>query len=233
MRSIDIVAIIPARKGSKRLPNKNSLPLAGKPLIQWTLDAVKDLDVIDMVVVTSDDESIIDLSIKAGVQVVTRPASLSDDFATSIDVVLHVLEVLKKKEIRPKRVLFLQPTSPLRRSKHILAAIKLMDETKVSGVVSVCELAHPVQWCSKLGSDLVMSGFIREDDVNKRSQDFERYYRINGAIYLTDVTVIEENKLFFDKDAKAYVMAEEESADIDTALDFKWCEFLISETHEK
>lgn len=232
MQSIDILAIVPARKGSKRLPNKNFLPLAGKPLFQWTLDAVKDLDAVDMVVVTSDDENIIGLSKKAGVRVVMRPPELADDFATSVDVVLHVLEVLKENKVRPKRVLFLQPTSPLRTSENILAAIKLMDDTKVSSIVSVCKLPHPVQWCSTLGSDLAMSGFIREGG-SKRSQDFEPHYRINGAIYLTDVVMMEKNKLFFDKDAKAYVMAEEESADIDTALDFKWCEFLVSEGHGK
>jgi CMP-N-acetylneuraminic acid synthetase len=225
--NIDLLAIVPARGGSKRLPGKNVMLLRGKPLIQWTIDAALDSQVIDLLVVTSDDDTILSWGKKPGVKLIKRPSHLATDTSSTTDVLLHTLAELAGQGIRPKRLMLLQPTSPLRTNLDIRHAELLMSETAASSVISVCPCEHSPLWSNVLGDGASMDEFIRPDVLGKRSQDLPEYYRLNGAIYLADVEIFKAERSFFIKNSKAYVMPAERSVDIDSFVDFKLCEAIL------
>lgn len=225
--NIDTVAIIPARGGSKRLPKKNVLSLAGKPLIEWSINEAIKADVIDLIAVSSDDDEVLKIADKYKSQDVIsirRPPELSTDIAKSVDVVTHALLQLSEVGIYPKRVLLLQPTSPLRKAADIQGAVDLFEKEKTDNVISVCETEHPTSWCGIISEDNVLQGF---DLSVSRSQEAKKEYRINGAIYLVDrLAFLVEGRMIFEK-PKVFVMPKERSIDIDTYFDFAMCESLI------
>ena len=169
-----LLAIIPARKGSKRILNKNKKIIAGKPLIRWTIDAAKKVDEISEIIVTTDDEDIINIAKKCNVTYVKRDDSLATDNASSIDV---IFDVLNKVNNRFDYLILLQPTSPLRNSYDIKKAIGLIKEKKADAIISVTETDHPVQWMNILPLSCSMNNFISDKYINTRSQDLEKYYR--------------------------------------------------------
>jgi CMP-N,N'-diacetyllegionaminic acid synthase len=220
------LSIIPARGGSKRLPRKNILNLAGKPLIAWSIEAGLNSEYIDKVIVTSDDDEILEISRKFGADIIKRPDELASDTATTFDAIKHTVENLKKYDY----IVLLQPTSPLRNEKHIDDAIELLESKKADAIISVCEMDHSPLWSNILPEDLSMKNFLREEVLNKRSQDLEKYYRINGAIYICKTEKLLENKGFFLKEnIFAYIMDRNSSIDIDEEIDFKFAEILSKE----
>jgi len=220
------LAIIPARGGSKRLPNKNILDLAGKPLIAWSIEAGLGSKYIDKVVVTSDSEEILDISKNFGAEIIKRPDELANDTATTFDAIAHAIESIDEKY---DYIVLLQPTSPLRNAKHIDEAIELLEVKNADSVVSVCQMEHSPLWANTLDESLSMKNFLREEILNKRSQDLETYYRLNGAIYICKTDKLLKEKSFFLKDnIFAYVMDRESSIDIDEEIDFKLAEVLIN-----
>ncbi|MGU5758131.1 acylneuraminate cytidylyltransferase family protein [Aeromonas caviae] len=220
------IAIIPARGGSKRLPNKNILPLAGKPLIVWTIEAALDSQLFDMVLVSTDSQAIADVSMSAGATVpFLRPAELASDTATTNDVISHMVEWVEEQHGPVANIALLQPTSPLRNADHLKEAMALYDEKQASAVISVCELDHPIQYCNRLPSDLSMDGFIPAA-ANKRSQDLEPYYRLNGAIYIFARRFVDTLSEIYSDGAFAFVMDKYSSVDIDDEFDFKMAEFI-------
>lgn len=222
------LAIIPARGGSKRLPRKNVLDLAGKPLIAWSIEAAKESQYIDSVLVSSDDDEILSVAKRYGAQSVNRPKELASDTATTIDALVHVLENMKE---RYDYVVLLQPTSPLRGAKDIDEAIEYLFEKKAKSIVSVCEMEHSPLWTNTLPEDRNMQGFLKDEVLNKRSQDLEPYYRLNGAIYICKTEeLLQERSLFLNEGVYAYEMAQEKSIDIDTRLDFLIAESLLKNT---
>jgi N-acylneuraminate cytidylyltransferase/CMP-N,N'-diacetyllegionaminic acid synthase len=215
-----VLAIIPARGGSKRLPRKNILDLNGKPLIAWTIDAALKSKYIDKTIVSTDDKEIADISTKYGAEVpFIRPAHLSTDTASSIDVVFHAVEFLKKNNEQYDIVILLQPTSPLRTTKDINKALEMLNN-KTKAVISVCETDHPPLWSNTLPEDHSMKDFIRPEIKNKRSQDLPKFYRLNGAIYISEVNYLKINNGFLGEQTKAFIMPRERSIDIDSLLDF-------------
>ncbi|MGC9121138.1 MAG: cytidylyltransferase domain-containing protein [Sulfurihydrogenibium sp.] len=221
-----ILAIIPARGKSKRLPNKNILPLAGKPLISWTIESALKSKYIDKIVVSSDSEKILQIAKDYGIETVRRPKELATDTASSVDVVKHVLENVAYHDY----VILLQPTSPLRTEKHIDEAIEYLYQKKADAVISVCEVEHSPLLCNTLPEDLSMKDFIPENVKGKRSQDLPKFYRINGAIYLCKThKFLEENTFFIKENIYAYIMEQKDSVDIDTYLDFKLAEVIIKD----
>lgn len=226
-KEIDIVAIVPARAGSKRLPRKNVLPLGNKPLIQWTLDAAKASGVIDLIVVTSDDTEVLSIAEKSAVKTIVRPEHLATDTSTTIDVILHTLEALRSENIYPKRVMLLQPTSPLRTAEDIKSAVKKMELTNAASVISVCATEHSPLWCNTLDDNGCMDNFLPPEIINKRSQDLPTYYRLNGAIYLIFTEKLIAKKSFFTINSFAFVMDREHSVDIDNIFDFNFAKQLI------
>ncbi len=214
-----LLAIITARGGSKRLPRKNVLDLHGKPMIAWSIQAGLQSKYVDRVVVTTDDEEIADVSRRYGASVpFMRPDDLSSDDAASLDVVRHTVKSLGESY---KYIILLQPTSPLRESKHIDGAVEFLMQKNADGVIGVSEVEHPVEWTNVLSDDLSMNGFLSGDVVGKRSQDFPKRYRINGAIYLCDIEkMLYENTFLMEQGCYAYRMERESSIDVDEEVDF-------------
>ncbi len=226
------IAIIPARGGSKRLPKKNVLDLGGKPLIAWTIEAVRSCPIVDEVMVTTDDEEIANVAKKYGANVpFLRPAILAGDTATSFDAIKHAIDYYKHELGREfDFVILLQPTSPLRKSENILDAIELLIQKNSDAVISVCEVDHSPLWANTLPSDLCLDKFLRDDVKNMRSQDLPKYYRLNGAIYICRTErLLEEKSFFISNNNYAYVMHKEESVDVDDLFDFKMAKCIMSE----
>ena len=220
------LAIIPARGGSKRLPKKNVLELAGKPLIAWSIEAAKESKYIDSVVVSSDDNEILSVAIEHGAQSLKRPVELASDEATTADTLVHVIKNMKEAY---DYIVLLQPTSPLRDAQDIDEAIKYLFEKEAKSIVSVCEMEHSPLWANTLPNDRNMQTFLKEEGINRRSQDLEPYYRLNGAIYICKTEEFLKAKSFFLKEnVFAYEMPQNKSVDIDTDLDFLVAEALIS-----
>jgi len=217
------LAIIPARGGSKRLPRKNILDLNGKPLIAWSIEAGLSSKYIDKVVVTSDDDDILNLSKSLGVEILKRPDYLASDTATTFDTIKHVIEKVANYDY----IILLQPTSPLRGGLHIDEAIELLENKKASAVISVCKMDHSPLWSNTIDKSLSMVGFLKDEVLNKRSQDLEKYYRLNGAIYICKTErYIEEKKFFLKDNIFAYKMDRKNSVDIDENIDLEIAKFL-------
>ena len=218
------LAIIPARGGSKRLPRKNVLDLNGKPLIAYSIEAGLNSKYIDKVIVTSDDEEILEISRKYGTDTIQRPDELASDTSTTFDAIKHTIDNCEKYDY----IVLLQPTSPLRNEKHVDDAIELFKNKNADAVVSVCEMDHSPLWSNTLDESLSMVGFLKDEVLNERSQDLKKYYRLNGAIYVCKTEKLLEEKSFFLKDnIFAYKMDRKSSSDIDEEIDFKIVEGFI------
>ena len=227
-----VLGIIPARGGSKRLPRKNLLILEGRPLIAHTIEAGLLSHYIDELVVSTDDLEIADIAKSYGAQVpFIRPAALSRDESGSFEVIQYTIEYYKNSENREfDYIVYLQPTSPLRDKTEIDNAMLFMLNKNADAIVSVCEVEHTPLWCNKLPDNLSMEGFLMDHVKYKRSQDLDRYYRLNGAIYIINISRLLVEKTFFIKNnIFAYIMPQEKSVDIDTALDMKLCAVLMQE----
>jgi CMP-N,N'-diacetyllegionaminic acid synthase len=219
------LAIIPARGGSKRLPRKNALNLNGKPLVAWSIEAGLKSKYIDKVVVTSDDSEILEIAKQYKADTIQRPIELSNDTATTFDAIKHTIDNCETYDY----IVLLQATSPLRNEKHIDEAIELLQSSNSDAVVSVCEAEHSPLWSNKLPPDSDLSNFLDYSIVNKRSQDLDQYYRLNGAIYLCLTRRLSEEKTLFIKDKiVAYRMPQEQSVDIDSEVDLCLASCLIN-----
>jgi CMP-N,N'-diacetyllegionaminic acid synthase len=222
------IAIIPARGGSKRLPKKNILELAGKPAIAWTIEAALQAENIDKVIVSTDSHEIAEVAKQYNADVpFIRPDYLAEDTSTSYDVIIHALDFVKAENYT--HFVLLQPTSPLRTSMHIDKAFDMIKDH--SSIMSVCEVEHSPLWSNTLPEDLSMKEFISPKIKNVRSQDLPIYYRINGAIYIAEINYFKENKGFMGNDTHAYIMPQDKSIDIDTIIDFKFCNLLLNENY--
>ena len=165
-----------------------------------------------------------EISKSFGAEFIKRPGELASDTATTFDAIKHTIDNLEEYEY----VVLLQPTSPLRNETHIDEAIELLEEKQADAIVSVCEMDHSPLWSNTLPEDGNMRGFLREEILNKRSQDLEKYYRLNGAIYICKTDKLLENKSFFLKDnIFAYIMDRKSSIDIDEEIDFLFAERVI------
>ena len=213
----DILAIIPARSGSKRLPGKNVLDFAGKPLIAWTIEAALNSKYITRVIVSTNDKETADIAIKYGAEVpFLRDINLSTDQATTVDVVLDLIDKIDQKY---KYIALLQPTSPLRTAQHIDESVEQLGDSEA--IVSVVKTEHPIEWSNTLQTNNSMDDFIDDSTRNKRSQDLPIRYRINGAIYITKTEKLVIEKTFqLRKGAVAYKMDSSSSVDIDESQDF-------------
>ena len=220
-----VLAIIPARKNSKRLPNKNILPLCGKPMIMWTIEAALKSKYIDRVVVSSDCPKILEIGRKLEVSTVKRPAYLATDTASSIEAIKHCIESIKDVY---DYIILLQPTSPLRKSFHIDSAFKMLIKKDADAIISVVETEHSPEWSNKIPQNGSMIGFIKDSIINKRSQDLEKYYKLNGAIFICQRNkLLKQNSFFIDENVFCYIMEKEFSLDIDTIFDFKLAQFFM------
>lgn len=226
-----VLAIIPARGGSKGLPGKNIKDLRSKPLIAWSIEQAKSCSDIDRIVVSTDDEEIAKVAKKYSAEVpFIRPSELASDTASTIDVIFHAIDWFKKHEdYRPKYILLLQPTSPLRTVEDIERVIQTLKDKNARAVVSICETDHHPWWSNTLPENGNMKDFLRPEILNKRRQDLLVFYRLNGAMYLADTDYLHECNGFFGPDTFAYKMPKNRSVDIDSDVDFKLAVLLLEE----
>lgn len=224
IRNKKVLAIVPARIGSKRLHKKNIYKFNNKPLIYWTIKSAIKSKYIDRVIVSSDDNYILKLSKFYGADVpFKRPKALSKDRSTTTEVVIHLLKKLRinKNSI----IILLQPTSPLRTTSHIDEAIQVFKGKRfIENLISITKLDHPTEWSQEVGEDLSLKGFNFFN--NRRSQDFPRRYMINGSIYIMNARALLKHKSFIlEKNSYGFLMNKNEAIDIDDIEDLKLAEY--------
>jgi len=212
-----VVAVITARGGSKGLPRKNVLPLGGKPLIAWTVEAAKASRYVDRVVLSSDDPEIIAAAVAAGAEApFVRPAELAGDAAGSVDVMLHALDAIGAES---DLAVLLQPTSPLRRAADIDACVEACAAGATS-CVTVTEAAKPPFWMFFRTADGRLNRVVEPPPGAHRRQDLPPAFVVNGAVYVVAVEWFRAERTFVDANTRSVIMPPERSVDIDTATDF-------------
>lgn len=221
------IALITARGGSKGLPRKNILPVGGTPLIGWSIKAAQESDSVVRVFVSTEDKEIADESIRLGAEVIPRPFELATDISSSEDVIKHAITFLEEQEINFETLVLLQPTSPLRTSKHIEEAIELYKRKSASSVISVFEPAHTPIKAYVEQNDGSISGLFSPNAPYSRRQDLPRAYQPNGAIYAFSVKKFKEYNQIPRTNVYPYVMSEKLSVDIDTLDDLLNVEFIL------
>lgn len=232
-KSKKIIAVIPARGGSKRIPKKNIKRLAGRPLIAWTIEAAKKSKYIDRVIISTDDEEITKVSKKWGAEVINRPKDLATDTAKTMDAIFHLLDILKKEKYQPGIIVLLQPTSPLRTFQDIDSAIELFLNKKCGSVISVFEAEFNFWWAFGIKSDY-LKPFFGWEKFFSRSQDLPKLYMPNGAIYIAAPETLKKYNSFYTKEnILPYIMPKERSVDIDYEIDFKLTELLFKNERNK
>lgn len=219
-----ILAVIPARGGSKSIPRKNIREVAGKPLIAWTIEAAKRSKYIDRLILSSEDEEIIRIAKQWGCEVpFVRPRELAGDDAPGIDPVLHAVKMLPGYDY----VVLLQPTSPLRQVDDIDGCIKFSISKKLNICLSVSDTRKSPYWMFSLDKRGRMRPIIKGKKTIFRRQDLPKIYAINGAVYCAKVNWITKKKSFISNETVAYVMPAERSLDIDSEMDLMMADILL------
>lgn len=215
------LAIIPARSGSKGLPDKNIMDLNGKPLMYYTIRAAIDSGCFDEIMVSTDSPKYAEIAIACGAKVpFLRSEAMSGDTAGSWDTVREVLSNYREIGQIFDYVALLQPTSPLRTAEDIQGLFRLLKQPEVHNAVSVTEVDHPVQWCFRMPENGSMAELAASPYNYVRRQDLEPHYRENGAIYVVDARKITDPQYNFYADAcHGYVMGRTKSIDIDSKID--------------
>lgn len=215
-----VLGVIPARGGSKGVPGKNIRLVGGRPLIEWTALAAKASRYIDRVILSSDDDAIMEVARAAGCDVpYRRDAALATDAAASVDVVLDALERVPGYDI----VVLLQPTSPLRTAEDIDAALEWMAKTGAPGCASVCAASqHPWLTFGRSDTGVLESFCAPPEESSLRRQDLPTAYVLNGAVYAAETAwVVANRRLFKAGVTAAHIMPIEKSCDIDTWDDIR------------
>ena len=222
------LAIIPARSGSKGLKDKNIKLLNGKPLMAYTIEAAIQSKMFDEVMVSTDSEEYADIAKRNGAKVpFMRCSELSNDIASSWDVVRDVLDRYREAGKVFDTVALLQPTSPLRTAEDIIEGYKLMNDKSANSVIGVCEVDHSPLWMNTLPEDNSMGNFINPKVVGLPRQELEKYYRINGAIYIIKTEYLLKIDNIYKYKSYALIMDRMNSIDIDQDIDFILAESIL------
>lgn len=222
-----MIAIIPARGGSKGLPGKNIKEMCDKPLIAYTIEAALKSKSIDHVILSTDDEEIAAVAKKYGAEVpFMRPAELASDTAMAVDNYIYTIGRLEKEwNTKIDSFVVLQPTSPLRIAEDIDGAVELFNARNADSVVTYVKEAHPIFWHKKIDENNKLEDIFEGTIANR--QELPITYYPNGAVYVFSTEMIRQKKYYTDK-SYAYIMPRERSIDIDFIDDFKYAEFLMS-----
>lgn len=219
-----VLAVVPARGGSKGMPGKNLRQLAGKPLIAWTIEAAHRSALLDRVVLSTDDDGIAEVARRFGCEVpFMRPAALATDQAASVDVVLHALENVPGFEV----VVLLQPTSPLRVTEDIDGALKRFETSAAAACVSVTEADVSPYWMYRMDDANRLHPIMNAPVPASRRQDLPKVYALNGAIYVADCEWLARTRAFVTPETVAHLMPGSRSIDIDTDIDFAIAEQIL------
>lgn len=217
-----VLAVIAARGGSKTVPKKNIRKLAEKPLIAWTIEAAKQAQYIDRLILSSDDPEIIAVAQKYGCEVpFIRPAHLSNDEASSAEVIAHAIQSVQGYDY----ILLLQPTSPFRTSDDIDGGIRFCVENGAHSCISIVEVESTPYWMFKVTEDKKLISLIEQNKEFYQRQKLPPVYERNGALYIMERQWFEKTKDFVDRDTIGYIMTREHSIDIDTQLDFAYAQW--------
>jgi CMP-N,N'-diacetyllegionaminic acid synthase len=232
-----VLAIVPARGGSKGLPGKNLRLLEGRPLVAWPVSAALGAASVDRVIVSTDDVEIAQAARSAGAEVpFLRPAHLADDKASSMDVVLHALEVLASQGQEFEYIVLLEPTSPLTESTDIEAAMSLLREAgdTADAVVGICrvEASHPEYDVRRDGAGLISPYAARNFNSLRRRQDIEELYFLEGSLYISSVKAFRRHQTFYHERTLGYVVPRWKSLEVDDILDFIMVEAVVRHREE-
>lgn len=220
------ICIVPARGNSKRLPNKNITDLNGFPLISYSLKAIKESNIFDRVVVSTDSEKIKKVAERYGVDVpYLRPKYLSTDKSLVEDSIFHMLKWIEKKDKKYDYVCVVQCSTPMIVADDFYNVVVLLNKRKAKMIVSVSKTPCNINWVRKLEKDLSMKNFFNVCKTN--CQQFEETYILNGAIYMGEWDIFYNKKNYYTKNTFAYIMPRERSYDIDDIDDLKLVEFFL------
>ena len=228
-----VLALIAARGGSKGLPRKNVLELEGKPMIAWTISAALQAECVTDVVLSSDDDEIMDVATRYGCDVpFKRPAELASDTASVIDVVLHALDVLPSFGYSEyDYVLLLQPTSPLRTEGHIDAAFNQLYLHNAPSCVSLCEVSTSPYLMFSVSSGDRIAPILPIEGMSLRRQDLPPVYELNGAIYFSTPSALRAARSFTTSETVGFIMPRNLSIDVDSSEDLQIVQLHLSETY--
>lgn len=230
------IAIIPARSGSKGLPDKNIRLVNGKPLIAYTIEAALQSGCFDTVHVSTDSEKYAEIAREYGAdEPFLRSPELASDTASSWDAVREVLAKYSALGKTFDTMMLMQPTSPLRTAQDVKDAYALMQEKNAKSVIAVCEVDHSPLWCDMIPDSGNMKGFGRKDIAWVTRQELRPFYRVNGSMYLLSVdgVSIPADDRIYEDDCYALFMDRKKSVDIDSEDDLAMVEFLISRRDKK
>jgi len=223
-----MIAIIPARSGSKGLPDKNIRTLDGKPLIAHSIAHAQDTGIFDEIFLSTDSQEYADIAVNYGANVpFLRSDKLATDTASTWDCVKEALDQYYTMGKKFDIFVLLQPTSPLRTAQDIVVAVETLMLNNADAVVSVSEADHSPLWYNTLPENKSLNGFLRQEVLTKNRQQLPTYYRINGAVYVVRTDHILRSQNIYDCNSFAYIMPRENSIDIDTLLDFSIAEHLL------
>jgi len=224
-----VLAIIPARGGSKGVPRKNIRHLSGKPLIAWTIEEAQKSKYIDRLIVSTDDEEIAKVSKARGAEIpFIRPSELAQDDTPGIDPVLHAIGLLPEYDY----IVLLQPTSPLRSVEDIDACLERCIEQKSNSCVSVVLSEKSPYWMYSLENSGVLQPVIVSEKPILRRQEAPEVFVLNGAVYVAKTAWLTKTRSFLHEETVGYVMPKERSIDVDNTLDFLILETIISQNKE-
>ena len=230
----DCLIVIPARGGSKGIPNKNMTLIDGIPLVEFSIRSALRADINARICLSTDSPKIRDFGLSCGAEApFLRPAELSSDFISSADVVKHAIKWYEENECyTPKYVMLLQPTSPLRSPESIREALsKISSSDEVSSLIGVNEPSlHPCEYITKHGSTFK---YVMEPPTIPGRQNYPTVYFINGAMYICSIDFIKEHGVMYDEHAELYMMDEDESIDIDEPTDILFTEFMFKRNRSK
>ena len=227
-----VLAIIPARGGSKGIPHKNIIDIAGKPLIAYTIETGlegKKRGYIDEVIVSTDDHYIAEISKEYGASVpFIRPGYLSSDTAKSVDVMIHAYEFYKEIGIQYDTILLLQPTTPFRTAEDVGFSLELFKKEKASSLISCYKEEYICDYVAYHKQGNLAMALNEGHNKGTRRQELEDLYIRNGAIYITSVDQMMENHRVFDDVPAMYVMPKDRSINIDCMEDVERARWMIS-----
>ena len=228
-----VLAIIPARGGSKGLPGKNIIPLLGKPLIGWSIEQAKASQYIDEIFISTDSREIANVCERFGMEVASlRPAQLATDTAKSIDFILYTIEKLESEGKTFDYIILLEPTSPLRDTEDIDKSLEdLNNNPDAESIVGICktEGIHPA-FLTRLNNRFLIP---YQDNNDARRQDVEDLYFFEGSIYASTVSGIKNYKKFYHEKCLGYIVPKWKSYEIDDFIDLSVCETIMQLKMEK
>jgi CMP-N-acetylneuraminic acid synthetase len=219
-----VLGLIPAKRGSRRLPEKNIRKLGGKPLLEWAVDAGRESGVMDRLIVSTEDDLVAEVARAAGAEVpFVRPPELARDPAGVVQVALHALQTLREAGAEFRTLIILLPTCPFRTAADIRAAFELFREKRGQFLMSVGPFSHPPFAAMSVGRDGLLRPFFPEF-IGKSSQELPQAWRANGALHILDVASFERERSYYAQPLLAYPMSRESSVDIDSEEDWQEAE---------